>query len=250
MTKPSTWLAWLASFMVAGPMALAHCSGDANGTAPTTGGSKDGDAGSSGDDATTSPSGDDASVSSDDGGNGPVDDGGSAPPPGDASPDVSAAPPPIPVPEGGAPSDPGRVTCNGSPCDVSAGNTCCVQPADGGTSETCNPPNTPCGGGLKIECNEAADCNGGVCCQAINGIAVAGSTSCMSGSTCPTGSTFQACRVDDECGGPDASVSVKRCIPQTCTNASPMRTLHIESCSVPPSLGNPAGGTLAYCTSP
>src|ERR1700722_12269989 len=156
----------------------------------------------------------------------------------EAGVDANGTPPPaVPGPGGGAPSDPGFVSCNGAPCPVNAGNSCCVTTADdGGPKETGNPPNTGCSG-LTIFCNEAADCNGGACCQQINGIAVAGSTSCASSHTCPgVGTeTFQTCRTDAECGAGG------RCIPQTCTNTLPRRTLQIEGCAV-------SGGPLVTCT--
>jgi hypothetical protein len=175
---------------------------------------------------------------------------GSAQGPGDAGAEAGSGPTAIPVPEGGAPSDPGSVSCNGAPCAVNAGYSCCVTTADdGGPKETCNPPNTGCSG-LTIFCNEAADCNGGVCCQQINGIAVAGSTSCASSGACPgVGTqTFQTCRTDRECGAADAGGIPGRCIPQTCTNALPMRTLPIEGCAVSQGLGDTTGGPLLTCT--
>lgn len=168
---------------------------------------------------------------------------------GDAGQDANVGTPGIPVPEGGAPSDPGSVPCNGAPCAVNAGYSCCVATADdGGPKETCNPPNTGCGG-LTIFCNEAADCNGGVCCQQINGIALPGSTSCVSGATCPgVGTqTFQTCRTHSECGAADGGGIPGRCIPQTCTNTIPMRTLPIEACAVSQGLGDMNGGPLVTC---
>ena len=101
-----------------------------------------------------------------------------ASPMGDAGPDGSS-PPVIPVPEGGAPSDPGSIVCNGAPCAVNSGYTCCHTRTDAGSSEVCNPPNTttPCGG-QKLTCNEASDCNGGVCCQSYPNIGLQGATTC------------------------------------------------------------------------
>jgi hypothetical protein len=246
MKRRTTCALWIAPFMAAMPLVLAHCSGgdDSSTIGP---GKKTSDASvQTGDDSsTTQPTGDDAGSGGpgDSGGSGPLTDSATQPPSGDASPEASA-PPPVPVPEGGAPSDPGTVLCGGSACDVSQ-NYCCVEAVDGGSKkETCNSPNTPCGaGGLKLACNEAADCNGGVCCQAISGVAVAGSTTCMSGA-CPAGATFQVCRVDSECGG-DAGSAAKRCVPQTCTNTNPARTLKIEACAEP-TAQNP-GGTLGFC---
>ena len=45
------------------------------------------------------------------------------------------------------------------------------------------------------------------------------------------------------CSGDDSN----RCVPQTCTNANPMRTLRIEACAVQMTAMNP-GGTLGFCT--
>jgi hypothetical protein len=248
VTRPTALVAWFAPFVVGAPLALAHCSGNdtnglqkTNGDASTSSGDDGQSATPSGDGSSPTQGGDDASpVGGDDGGGStlPPSDGGAA--------DVATTPPPIPVPEGGAPSAPGSVQCGGAACDVSQGNSCCVTQTDAGPKETCSPPNTPCTGGTKLECDEAADCNGGVCCQTIEGIALVGGTSCMT--SCPGGATFQTCRVDSECGGPDAGASLERCIPQTCTNANPMRSLKIEACAVPPGPGNPGGGPLAYCT--
>jgi hypothetical protein len=246
MTRPAAWVAWIAPFVVGAPLALAHCSGgDSNGL--QKGGSK-GDASTQGGDDGTTPSGDGASPTQGDDGSPIVvgDDGGGTLPPSDGgAAEAAPSPPAIPVPEGGAPSDPGSVQCGGAACDVSQGNSCCVTQTDAGPKETCAPPNTPCTGGTKVECDEAADCNGGVCCQTIQGIALVGGTSCMT--SCTQGATFQTCRVDSECGGPDAGAALQRCIPQTCTNANPMRSLKIEACAVPPGPGNAAGGPLAYC---
>jgi|ERR1019366_3482334 hypothetical protein len=246
MTRPSAWIACLVPLMAVAPLALVQCSGGDGSLVGSKTTTKT-DASIVTDDASSAPPPGDDAGSPQDGGPGPSSDGSPQPPAGDASPDAAPGPTPIPVPEGGAPSDPGSVLCNGSACDVSQGNSCCVQPVDGGSKETCNPPNTPCGGGVKRECNEAADCNSGVCCQAINGIALVGSATCMAGPSCP-GNTFQTCRVNKECGGGgDGGARLDRCIPQTCTNTMPPRTLKIEACAVP-ATGMNAGGTLGYCT--
>jgi hypothetical protein len=222
-------------------LGVVRCGGD-NGSVNLDGG-KHGDSGvSPGDDDSGVAAGGDGGLPGSDAG-GPTGDGsiiGTA----DAGHDAGGGPPPIPVPEGGAMSDPGSVQCNGAPCDVSTGNFCCVEAADGGATETCKGPNSVCSG-LTRKCDEASDCNGGVCCQAIVGIALAGSTSCQT--SCP--GAFQTCRTDGECGADTDASALKRCVPQVCTNTNPPRTLTIEACAVPPSPGDPNGGSgaLAYC---
>jgi hypothetical protein len=239
-------LALLPPSIALAALALAHCGGT-NGNAPIP--TKNGDASAPPpDDASMQGGGDDAASGTTEagGGGGDASSIGS----GEGGDDAMPAPPPIPVPEAGAPSDPRSVVCGGAPCPVGSGSTCCVdQGADGGSVETCAPPNSPACGGLTIRCNEASDCTGGaVCCQDINGIALPGSTSCMK--SCPGigTETFQACRTDAECGGLDAG-SLMRCVPRLCTNTVPKRTLTIESCAVPATIADPNGGdgTLAYC---
>jgi hypothetical protein len=243
-----TRLAWLTPFMAVGALALAlaHCGGsDGNGPVP----GKNNDASTVGSDDASMQGDDDAGNGTGDAGGG---GGGDAASTGtsDGGGDAMSGPPPISVPDAGAPSDPKSVLCGGAPCDVGSGYTCCAeQGADGGAQETCAAPNSPACGGLTIRCNEASDCTGGaVCCQDINGIALPGSTSCMK--SCPGigTQTFQVCRTDAECGGPDGGSSA-RCVPQLCTNNLPKRTLTIESCAVPSTIADPNGGdgTLAYC---
>jgi hypothetical protein len=240
-----TRIHWLVPCGALAALLLVRCGGD--GSNVNLDGGKKGDSG-------VSPMGGDSGVIGDDSGGSdgevPTGDGSTVVPTGDAAnPDAGGGgPPPIPVPDGGSKSDPGSVTCGGAPCDVSKGNFCCVEAADGGGSgsgkETCEPPNSVCNG-LSRKCNEASDCNGGVCCQAIVGIALPGSTSCES--SCPN--AFQTCRTDGECGGDSDAAALKRCVPQICTNANPPRSLTIEACAVPPGPGNANGGagTLAYC---
>jgi hypothetical protein len=232
-------VALLVPFLALAPMAMAHCSGS-SGAAPQ--GARKGDDASTmaaSDDAST-PQGDDAGIGLD----GTTTDG-SVVTGVDAGTDAMIGPAPIPVPDAGAPSDPGTVVCNGAPCAVTAGYSCCVEKADdGGTKETCAAPNSPTCGGLTIRCNEASDCASGVCCQEITGIASPGSTSCMTSCPGPGTETFQTCRTNAECGSGDGG-DAARCVPQLCSNTFPMRTLRIESCALP-TLGNTAG-TLAYC---
>jgi hypothetical protein len=238
---------WLFPFALCASWGLTHCSSSSNGSVAKDAGAK---GGSTQEPEGGFPSGDDTTAP--DAGGFTMTGDGSTPAQGssDAGTDANGGPPGTPVPEGGAPSDPGSVVCNGAPCAVNSGYSCCVTTADdGGPKETCNPPNTGCTG-LTIFCNEAADCNGGVCCQQIKGIAVAGSTSCTSSSAC-TGvgmQTFQTCRTNSECGAADGGGVPGRCIPQTCTNGLPMRTLAIEACAVSQGLGDMTGGPLISCT--
>lgn len=259
MTRLATWLAWLAPVAVLAPLTLAQCSGSSPAPAAPDAGGKGLGTGSSG----GSPGNSSGSTSSSGGSVTPEPDA-SATPVGDAGPsssgeggtDGSQGTPPVPVPEGGAPSDPGSVMCNGAPCDVSGGNTCCYVRTDGGSTETCNAPNAGCST-QTIACNEAADCKGGVCCQTIIGIGLQGSTFCTSASekTCPGATamypmgTFQICRIDGECGmNAEAGADLNHCIPQVCT-APGMGTppsVTVEACAQPITRFNDAG-TLGYC---
>ncbi len=188
----------------------------------------------------------DGSGSSGDSGSEPVPLGDAGTPSAaDAGDSASEAGPRISVPEGGAPSDPGSVVCAGAPCAVSEGYYCCSTKIDGGTFESCLPPNTGCSG-VATHCNEASDCGGGLCCVAIEGIAVLGSADCVGTPTCPT-NTFQSCLTNSECATGSDAGGLMRCIPQTCTNPAPARTIRVEACALPPTAMNPAG-TLSYCT--
>jgi hypothetical protein len=247
MRHRSREIVWLAPSLIAGILgaaSLAHCGGDSSNVV-LDGGSHSGSSGQpAGDDAT--PSGDDMMMPGSGSGSGAPGDDGSTAPPGDgaAGETGTPVPPPIPVPDGGAKSDPGSVVCNGAPCDVTTGNFCCVETVDGGQQETCKPPNSVCGG-LSLKCNEASDCkDGAVCCQAIVGIALLGATSCQAKCS-PPYTSFQTCRTDGECGSADGGAT-SRCLPQVCTNAAPPRTLSIEACALPPTIGNP-DGTLQTC---
>jgi hypothetical protein len=256
MRQLTTWLAWIAPVVALAPLGLAQCSGDSSSVTSDAGkkGSSSSSGGSGSSSGSGSPGDDDSStvIPGDDGGGGPIGDGGGAPGSGEGGPDAApSGPPPIPVPEGGAPSDPGSIVCNGATCDVSHGSTCCYTKTDAGSSETCNPPNTGCAT-QTLACNEASDCNGGLCCQTIIGIGVQGSTSCSapSAKACPEG-TFQTCRTDGECGASADAGALKRCIPQVCTSPTTManqvsNTVTIEACAAPTSAQNDAG-TLAFC---
>jgi hypothetical protein len=257
MRRLATWLAWIAPAAVLAPMALAHCGGDDTSIVATdagkqgSGSSSGGSSGSSGGSGSGSGSSSGSTTPEPDG-SGPVGDGGT-PVTGEGGPDGSGTST-IPVPEGGAPSDPGSITCNGAPCDVSTGHTCCYTKTDAGASEVCNPPNTACDTtptSRTLTCNEASDCNGGVCCQSIVGVALQGDTSCLgAGKSCTPGTSFQVCRTDAECAQNSDGGALKRCIPQVCTTPMTManqtiNTLTIQACGAP-TMQNDAG-TLMFC---
>ncbi len=261
MRQLATLIAWIAPVAVVAPMALAQCGGDDSTQIINPDGGKQGSGSSSGggsgsssgggsgsSSGSTNPGDGATTVTPEPDGSAPVGDGGA-----DGSTTTT-----IPVPEGGAPSDPGSVVCNGAPCAVSGGSTCCYAKTDAGSSEVCNPPNTGCST-QTLACNEASDCNGGVCCQTIVGIALQGSTFCSAptAKSCPgasamyPGGTFQTCRTDGECGQNSDAGALKRCVPQQCTspavgmNATP-NMLTIQACANPTTMTNDAG-TLAFC---
>jgi len=116
-------------------------------------------------------------------------------------------------PDGGLPCEPGKIDCAGSTCSAPA--TFCCQTASA-TSGTCDQPGALCAES-ELHCDEAADCEGGVCCMTINAFSTTVKATCQS--ACATGS-FQLCRSDTECGA-------GKCIPQTC----PLTGTDTEACS-------------------
>jgi hypothetical protein len=168
----------------------------------------------------------------------------------------SGNPAPIPVPDGGAPSDPGSVVCNHAECSVSTSVCCQSTGNDGGASETCQDFKVQCSGTSQA-CNEASDCpTGSVCCFNVVGIGVPGNTVCSAvGKGCAVSTTtFQTCRTDAECGK-DADGGTIRCLPQVCTDLyNPANTIELEACEVPGYSGAapqfPHNGYLAYCGPP
>ncbi len=258
---------WLVPGMYFAASVLAGCGGSNGGTLIVTG-----DASMEGTDgAAVHPGDDSGSVAQDDGGAGsgggsgssgsgsPSDDGTDDSGSGSKSGSGNGGMPPIPVPDGGAPSDPGDVPCGGSECPVST-SICCQAKSDGGVSETCTAANAGCSG-ITFGCNEASDCGGGVCCQGVNAIGVQGPTFCAApGATCEGGGdptfplgAFQTCRTDAECGTDSDAGFYKRCIPQVCTSPTiGGATTDVEACAVAPSLAPgpeyPHDGALAYCT--
>ncbi len=246
--KTSRFVVWSVPALLA-PLAFIHCSGgDAGSVGGDAGhkndssvsggsGSGGGSGGSSG--ASSGVNGDDGSSGSPGASSGAALDGSGG---GDTGQVVVPA---IPVPDGGAPSDPGSVECNGAACPVST-NYCCNNFTDGGQS--CNASNAGCSV-IKQACNESSDCAAGnVCCQTINGVGVPGDTACYAGACPGPGTTtFQICRTDGECGA-DAG-PLQRCIPQTCTNPTPgsHASFKIEACAVAPTYPYNPGPALYGC---
>jgi hypothetical protein len=119
---------------------------------------------------------------------------------------------------------------------------------DGGTCTAYNSAACP-NGSLTVACDETADCaGGGVCCEEIVSLGVAGPTECMAG--CPQG-WFQVCRSNTECGSGDGG-GLNRCVLQTCTQPpgllTPGSSVVVEACAVPPSLGSfSTSGALEGC---
>jgi hypothetical protein len=218
---------WLLPLVVLVPMGLAHCSGADDSKNPIGGQKGGNDSGgkvSTGDDGPTSSGADDSGQ--------PPSIDATAPSVGDSStpPSVADASTGLPAPgsdggaapEGGpASGSAGSVTCNGAPCPVDHGYTCCAATTDAGSVETCKPPNSTCAG-RTLACDEAADCNGGVCC-----VDLLGGTACQT--TCYG---IQICRTDGECGTEGTHGAPRRCVPQTCTDPYRMRSIHFQACSV------------------
>jgi len=182
-------------------VAAAHCGSDAATVVP------DGSDGAAGDGSTT---GDSA----------PVDASSDTATKSDADADTLG-----PVPEGGAPSDPGKVPCGTTSCDVSA-SFCCNVP-DGGAS--CETSGGACNalGGLRHDCNESSDCpvldaGAQVCCYEVTdkgGLETSCHLDCNGGG----GRRFQACRRVGEClsgacavrscNGDAGVASIESCVP-------------------------------------
>lgn len=113
--------------------------------------------------------------------------GGSAPAARDASVEAAAGS-----------SGSGKVSCGDGECNV-ATQVCCVVPGGNDRpSGTCQAPNTACSG-VRLTCDEAADCAfGEVCCTEpadTDGPATACRPSCVTGLP-----RTQVCKTDAECG--------------------------------------------------
>jgi hypothetical protein len=241
-------LVWIAPLVAAAPFVLAHCGGSNSttvnhgdsgvGTGSGSGGGSGGGNSSGG--ASSSGAGDDS------GGTGLRDGsssgGGEA---GSSGGGQDSGPPPIPVPEGGAPSTPGLVSCGAVSCTTSSQH-CCVAPGgDAGATRTCEPYN---GGncpanGITLDCLEAADCASGVCCAPL----AFGPQSTTCRSSCGTGN-FQVCRTDSECAGRGDAGGSGKCVVQVCTDPRTMVMTTVEACAAAPAAGQrDAGGALPFC---
>jgi hypothetical protein len=229
--KARRFVLWSVPLVLA-PLAFVHCSGGDAGSVGGDGGRKSDSSLGSGSGSGGGSGGASSGVTEEDGSSGSPGASGGAGLDGSTGGDAGqvVVPPAIPVPEGGAPSDPGYVPCNGAACNVST-NYCCNNFTDGGQS--CNAANAGCTA-IKQACDESSDCaTGNVCCQTINGVGVPGDTACYAGA-CPATTTFQICRTDGECGA-DAG-PLQKCIPQTCTDptSATHASFDIEACAVAP----------------
>lgn len=156
--------------------------------------------------------GPDAADASSDGGAQGTDGGSTADAPGDA---------PLPaIPGGGAPPDPGKVSCGTATCNV-PGEFCCLRPDGGGSCETSG-GDCDALGGVRQRCNEKTDCpQSEVCCYEFDldgGVSTACHLDCNGGS----GRRVQACRTLSEC-------STGSCAVRTCDGG-----VSVESCGACP----------------
>ena len=124
---------------------------------------------------------------------------------------IDGGPPgPLPV------SDPGLVTCAGAPCKV-PGNYCCntgLTPMP--SAQKCVPDITSACGGLRVMCDESADCtNGDVCCVPPNAnIRIALNAQCSPKGSCKDPTYFpQLCKTNAECD------NGQPCVSQICLGA-------------------------------
>jgi hypothetical protein len=252
-------LACLASVLAVAPLLLTHCGGGSSSTNKLGSGSGSGSGGTTSGGGTGSSGGcsndDDAAASS---GGGSDNDGGSsgaagvdggAPGEGGAE-SGSGGSSSCQAPEGGAACDPGFVSCGSASC-ATATTYCCAATGDAGGS--CDPYNGgTCTSAVKYQCDEAADCTSGVCCQPLE--LGPHSTSCMP--SCTAGN-FQVCRSDSECGTTSDAGAAHKCILQTCPTTTAggggfpggggaVTTASLEACAYPGAGGT--WGPLPDCT--
>jgi hypothetical protein len=111
----------------------------------------------------------------------------------------------VPVDGGGV--DPGFVACNGVQCE-STTSYCCVEPPPG--TIRCVAQTTSSCGGLRRQCDEAADCPTGEQCYIPPNAAlfVAYNTTC--GAFTPDPYSYQVCKSSAEC------VNGQTCVAQNC----------------------------------
>jgi hypothetical protein len=95
---------------------------------------------------------------------------------------------------GGTMSTPGKIDCGMMSC-MAGTEVCCVRGggimSDAGAMYSCQPPMMQCQG-IRLGCDEAADCMMGVCCGGLQG-------SRCSTMGCGMG-TVQLCKTNAECG--------------------------------------------------
>jgi hypothetical protein len=104
--------------------------------------------------------------------------------------------------------DPGSVQCNGVACD-SATSYCCVERPPGTTR--CVPQSTSSCGGLRRQCDEAADCPSGEQCLIPPNAALAIRLDTTCGVASPNDPVVhQVCKSSTEC------VNGQPCVAQTC----------------------------------
>jgi hypothetical protein len=257
MRTTHAWIACCSLLLLGAPVMLTHCSGGSSSTSPKgdgggQGGSSSGVGASSGGSSSSSSSGgsgDDgggsSSGTSSGGSSSGTSSGGeggtSSSSGGEGGTTSSSGGVVTPVPEGGAPSDPNSVTCGATSCNTTT-QYCCAEGDAGGGS--CLPYNNgSCN--IKVSCNEAADCAGGVCCTQL--AFGTHTTSCMA--SCGAGN-FQICRTDAECGSADAGAAQRKCIVQTCQATASMTgpKVTVEACAY--FTPGPGGGwgPLPLCT--
>jgi|HubBroStandDraft_1064217.scaffolds.fasta_scaffold24781_2 hypothetical protein len=260
MRTTHSLLAFLVTVLSVAPLALTHCSGNSaskvtsggNGSSGghTSSGGGNGSSGGTSSGGNSSGGEDDAEVdgasSGVQGGSSSGGDGGGVT--GDGAPGSSSGATAVPVPDGGAPSDPMMVTCGSTTCDTNS-QQCCVA-ADGGGG-TCTAFTAGCTSGITEPCDEAADCTNAVCCQPLE--CGAHSTSCKT--ACAAGD-FQLCRTDSECGATSDAGAAKQCIVQMCPTQATYPAgcggtmVKVEACAYPTAgaFGAVTWGPLTGCT--
>jgi hypothetical protein len=112
-------------------------------------------------------------------------------------------------------SEPNKIACGATVCDAGGAGPnadyCCERP-DGG--EQCANKGNQCGGGLRLNCDEKADCmNGNECCLSFGG----GASDCQNGCV---NSQLHLCRTTAECGDAGACKQV------TCTGGGTFGTYY------------------------
>jgi hypothetical protein len=127
------------------------------------------------------------------------------------------------TPPKGAPCDPGVVQCGGSACSVSGGrstNVCCEPQVDAGTLAVCenNSPDAAGCSGLPLGCDEAADCDSGVCCFfELPWAGAFGNTYCSPYWPCAYHQGgWLICKTDADCQPQAAVEPDTKCVPESC----------------------------------